>query len=382
LRILFVCDYYPPHVGGAELLYMRYCEGLVNRGHLVDTVTLRHSGDLPSEEIVGGVAVHRVNTVRYSRRLFALSSLRNILEYVDKADVIHCAFFVAPFSAVPIAKLRGKPTVVTVHEVWAKMWFKFESNFWSALFNYLGERVLTTMPYNAITCCSFFTFNSLRMLGIDEDRITLIPNGVDLNLFKPRAVDRDLRRRLGLEGLKVYMFSGRPGISKGVEYLLRAAVLIKERVKSSKLLLNLVREPSAEYFKIIRLIDNLGLRDHVCLLDPIPREELPRYISLADLVVVPSLSEGFGFMAAEAGAMGKPVVATYAGSLPEVVNHEESGLLIKPGSSSELCGAVCRLLEDKEEANRMGNMAQVKVAKFDWNKSINMLEDLYMKLIF
>lgn len=381
MRILFVCDYYPPHIGGAELVYRRYCEGLVKRGHTVDIITIRHSQDLLCNESVNGVSIHRIDTPWRSRHLFALFSIRKVVEYSKAADIVHCAFFVAPFSAIPVSKFKGKPLVVTIHEVWGKKWFEFESNLLRAIIDYLGERILTIMPYNAIICPSSYTLESLCELGVNKEKITHIPNGVELELFRPRPKDSELKRELGLEGFKVYMFYGRPGISKGVKYIVRAAALIEKRIKNSKLLMILDKEPAREYRKILRLIDKLELTDHICLLDSLTYEELPKHVALADLVVVPSLSEGFGFTAAESAAMGKPVVASKAGSLPEIVIHKESGLLVKPRSPEEISKAVCKLLDNKEIAGKMGKNARTIVLRFNWKKALNQLEALYMKLL-
>ncbi|MCW4033195.1 MAG: glycosyltransferase family 4 protein, partial [Candidatus Bathyarchaeota archaeon] len=158
-------------------------------------------------------------------------------------------------------------------------------------------------------------------------------------------------------------------------------VLIKKEMVNSRLLLILGKEPIREYNKILYLINELELKDHIRLLDPVPYTELPKYVSLADLVVVPSLSEGFGFTAAESAAMGKPVVGTYSGSLPEIINHGKTGLLVKPRSPDEIYEAVCRLLKDEKDLQGMGKNAQKKVSKLNWEKTINLLEELYVRLL-
>jgi D-inositol-3-phosphate glycosyltransferase len=381
LRILFVCDYYPPHIGGAELVYSRYCEGMVKRGHSVRVITIKHSKDLACDELLNGVQIHRIDTPLRSRHLFAFWSLFSVIKYAKEADIIHCAFFVSPFSAIPASKIKGKPLVVTIHEVWGRNWFKFERNPIRAIIDYLGEKILIRMPYNAITCPSIFTLKTLREFGVKEAKIKYIPNGIEFEHFKPRSKDPDLLKELGLKGYYVYMFYGRPGISKGVEYLVRAAKLIKMKMKKSKLLMILGKEPKRKYEKILYMIDEFKLKDHICLLDPLSYDDLPKYISLADLVVVPSLSEGFGYSAAESAAMGKPIVASNAGSLPEIVTHKESGILVRPRSPEEIFTAVCELFDDEKCLVKMGKAARAKVSKFNWEKSLDSLETLYMDVL-
>jgi len=381
LRILFVCDYYPPHVGGAELVYRRYCEGLAKCGHSVRVVTIKHSNEVPHKELVNGVWIYRIKTPLNSRYLFSFWSFPKVIKYAKEADLVHCGFFVAPFSAIPAARLMGKPLVVTVHEIWGNLWFNFESNPFRAIINYFGEKLLTAISYEGIICPSKYTLKSLVRFGVKKELITYIPNGVETDLFRPRPRDSKLNRKLGLEGFKVYMFYGRPGISKGIEYLIKAAVLIKKEMINSRLLLILGREPIREYNRILHLIDELELKDHIRLLDPVPYTELPKYVSLADLVVVPSLSEGFGFTAAESAAMGKPVVGTYSGSLPEIINHGKTGLLVKPRSPDEIYEAICRLLNNEKDLQGMGKNAQKNVSKLNWETTINSLEALYVQLL-
>jgi glycosyltransferase involved in cell wall biosynthesis len=101
----------------------------------------------------------------------------------------------------------------------------------------------------------------------------------------------------------------------------RAVPYVKERIPSSRLLLILSQNPERGYKKILALIQELGLKNdqEVTVINSVPREELPYYILASDCIVVPSLSEGFGFTCVEACTMKIPVVATDAGSLPEVI---------------------------------------------------------------
>lgn len=354
---------------------------MVRRGHSVRVITIKHSKDLVSDELLNGVQIHRIDTPWRTRHLFAFWSLLSVNKYAKEADIIHCAFFVSPFSAIPVSKMKGKPLVVTIHEVWGRNWFQFERNPIRAMIDYLGEKILLKMPYDAVTCPSIFTLNTLSEFGINEMKVKYIPNGIEFEHFKPRSKDPALLKKLGLKGYKVYMFYGRPGISKGVEYLVRAAKLIKNKIKKSKLLLILGKEPKRKHEKILRMIDEFKLADHICLLDPLPYDDLPKYISLADLVVVPSLSEGFGYSVAESSAMGKPIVASNAGSLPELVAHKESGILIGPRSPEEISAAICKLLNDEKSLVKMGKAARAKVSKFNWEKSLDMLETLYIETL-
>ena len=133
----------------------------------------------------------------------------------------------------------------------------------------------------------------------------------------------------------------------------------------------LAHEPSDGYNKILKLAKTLGIQNSVILLDPVPRDELPAYIAAADCVIVPSLSEGFGFSAAEACAMGKPVIASDTASLPEVV----SGIytLIEPKDAPSIANAV------EQVYNRQFSSYEKKL--FTWAACISAYEEIYHQLI-
>ncbi|GAH66780.1 unnamed protein product, partial [marine sediment metagenome] len=156
-------------------------------------------------------------------------------------------------------------------------------------------------------------------MGVKGEKLEVIYNGIDYDLFSPeKAHGTQIRKRLNLEDRFVYMCSGRPIPWKGVEYLVKAVPLISKKIPNSKLMLIVTHQPKDGYENIKKLIRELDVESSVCLLDPVPGREMPNYIAATDCVIVPSLFEAFGFTAAEACAMGKPVVATDVGSLPEV----------------------------------------------------------------
>ena len=136
-------------------------------------------------------------------------------------------------------------------------------------------------------------------------------------------MNRDtVRRELGVSQNFLYMFFGRPGFVKGVEGLIRAVPSIKKAMPGSKPMLILSRKPREGYRKVEELLKELKLKrgEDIIILDPVDEAKLPEYLGAADCVVVPSLSEGFGFTCLEACSTGIPVVASNVASLPEVIS--------------------------------------------------------------
>jgi glycosyltransferase involved in cell wall biosynthesis len=114
----------------------------------------------------------------------------------------------------------------------------------------------------------------------------------------------------------------------------------------------------------------LSLEQDVILLDSVPRDRLPFYIKASNCVVVPSISEGFGFSVAESCAMGVPVAASNVGSIPEVISNKH--ILFNPADSSD----IARALMDVKQGR-----LQFKPKKhFAWQRTVDEYEKIYFQL--
>jgi glycosyltransferase involved in cell wall biosynthesis len=188
--------------------------------------------------------------------------------------------------------------------------------------------------------------------------------GVDA-AFRPAPPSGILRHKLGLspEAFLV-VYYGRPGLTKGVDVLLRAAPLLP----NAHLALILADEPRPQYLALRRLVADLP---NVTLLPSLPRAELIEHLLDASCVVVPSRTEGFGLTAAESCALGLPVVATTAGSLPEVVSGRH--VLVEPGSPSALAEGILRV--------QRGEWIETPLKTFPWKTMVAKYEQLYREVL-
>lgn len=346
-RILFVLDYYPPHLGGVEVLFGQVAEALVGQGHHVSVVTNMVAG-APARENRNGVDVYRIATPRIGARYwFTLLALPTVLRLAADADLVHTTTYTAAIPGWLGARLRGKPVVITVHEVFAEQWQNLPGL--SPLVG-LGFRAfewgVLTLPFDRYVADSEFSRGRLvSRIRVRPVRTSVAYPPVDYGFWDRRRHGPrvNLRAELGMgEGDPLYLYFGRPGVSKGVEYLVEAAASIARDLPRSRLLMLLSRAPADGYARVTRQIDRLGLRDHVIVKDPVPRTELPGYLLGSDCVVVPSVSEGFGYSAVEAATLGCRVVATTGHSVQEVVG--DAVTLVPPRKPVALAAVVTAAL--------------------------------------
>jgi len=373
VKILFVLENYYPFIGGAEVLFKNLCEGLAAKGHDVTVLTSRIPGTSPSD-LVNGVRIVRINTPRRgSRYWFTFLAIPAAIRLAASSDIVHTTTYNGAFPAWLSARIRGKKCVITILEIIGLGWKEMAgmSLLSSSLHRWL-EDVIISLHFDHFIAISGYTAECLKRYAKDNSRISVIYPGIDYTLFDPQSSDgKEVRRKLNIEDEFIYMFFGRPGISKGAEYLVQAIPHISKSVANSKFLLILAREPAAGYRNITAMIETLGITNSVILLDPVPRRELPGYIAAADCVVVPSLSEGFGFSAAEACAMEKPVVASNVASLPEVVSGTYT--LIEPKNTQAIAGAVEKVY-NKQVVHSGKKM-------FTWSACISGYEEIYHNLV-
>ena len=349
LTICFILEYYYPHVGGGEVLFQKLAEGLVKKGHRCDMVTC-HIPGTERFEVVNGVNIYRVRVPKCEDRYwFTLMSIPLAWKIAKRADIIHTMSYNGAFPAWLIARMQKKPVVITIHEVLGKKWMKLNFKFLSAFLCRLIENTILHLPYDGYSCNSKNTMNCLTDWGIDSKKTFLAYPGIDNQLFKQKTDEeaKKIREKLGIkDSTFLYAYYGRPGMVKGIEYLVRAVPLVKKEISDSKLLLILSKDPPTKYREMTNLIRTLKL-DDVIVHDSLPREMLPHYIQATDCVVTPSLNEGFGFTCVEACTMGKPVVASNVGSLPEVIFG--SYVLVPPRDPEALATGVVKIFRGEHE---------------------------------
>jgi D-inositol-3-phosphate glycosyltransferase len=206
---------------------------------------------------------------------------------------------------------------------------------------------------------------------------------VDHDVFR-RGDPSRAKQRLGLSDARVILFVGRIQAHKGASIAVESfANLVASRSDvQGPVELHIVggssgHQGDAELRKCRQLIQQYGLADSVRFFDPQPHPILADHYRAADVVIVPSRSESFGLVAAEAQACGTPVVASNIGGLPYVVNASESGLLVDNYDPKAFSVALAAILDHKSFRERLSDGAVSYSQKFSWDSTAIRLLELY-----
>jgi glycosyltransferase involved in cell wall biosynthesis len=203
-------------------------------------------------------------------------------------------------------------------------------------------------------------------LGLEPGKITVIPNGANIDLFKP--MDSKLaKKRLGLTELsRLIVFVGHLIAWQGVEYLIRSIPRVVRDCPDATVLIvgeGLIKE------RLVKLAEQIGISDRVIFTGMIPYDKVPLYINACDVCAAPKLPLGIGYSPLklyEYMACGKPVVATRTSGF-EILEQNNAGLLVNPQNSEELGNAILKLLKDEGLRRQMGeNGRKYVVENHSW----------------
>jgi D-inositol-3-phosphate glycosyltransferase len=213
-----------------------------------------------------------------------------------------------------------------------------------------------------------------RMYGISPQRMTIVPCGVNLQHFKPQ--DRQqAKASLELNGKPTLLFVGRPDPLKGGDLVLQAAQLLHQPATVIMVGGDLDGDPELE--RLQSQAHTQGLTEQVRFVGAVPQEDLPRFYSAADLMIVPSHYESFGLVAVEALACGTPVIATKVGGLQYIVEDGENGFLIPWRCAGLFAEKIDLALSDSALLAQFRAAARPSVTHFSWRSVAAQIRQVY-----
>jgi phosphatidylinositol alpha-mannosyltransferase len=256
-----------------------------------------------------------------------------------------------------------------VNAFFSYKWFKIRNPILAFLFAF-AEKVLFSLPFDRFICLSKSQAKILSLSGINKNKIDVIYPGINFDLFKsekPKVLESS-------EKPFTYCFYGRYDPQKGVDILLEVAKTFSQKHPESKLILI-----TTDHRKIQRMIDKLNLKKNVVLLEGRPQKDLINIINTVDVILVPSKTEPFGMVAAEASALKKPVIASNIDGLREIVVNGETGFLVD--TPRDMIEKLLLLYQNQKLRKQMGIKGREYVKKFNWDDGAKKYEKIYKNLL-
>jgi len=221
-------------------------------------------------------------------------------------------------------------------------------------------------------------FNQVKEQGIPAEKIRLVSLRVDLNLFEPNLKISEIYKKGDKVGIIKIGYVGRLIEGKGLEDLFGAIAILKSQNLEFNCLI-FGNGPMEE--KLKETAEKLGINDKIEWQGFVPYSKVPEALSQIDIFVYPSWHEGFGRAIMEALAMGKAVVATNVGGIPDLIKDGENGFLVFPNNPQELVLKIKELLENKELREKFGKAGRKWVSEhFEWNDGIKKFANLFLEL--
>ncbi len=387
MRVLILSWEYPPLIEGGLARHVRkLAENLVAQGIDVH-VLARGSEDSPAEEELDGVMVHRVREPARPRDLAEFVTwvehmnadmLAAGVEVGDRYDfdLVHGHDWLVAVAGDHLANRFRCPLAVTIHATeYGRHQGWVDKHPQSHIHGV--EKWMANRADRVIACSSYMREHISDIYELGEERIAVIPNGIDPADLVPVDDLDTLRARYAAPDERLVLLVGRLVYEKGFQLALEALPGLVERVGNVRFIV--AGSGTAEQ-ELREQATRLGLDDHGQFLGWIGDDMLHSLYRIADLTVVPSIYEPFGLVALEAMASGCPCLVADTGGLREVVPNDDVGLRFHSRDPDSLGQMAERLLTDEDLRDRLVAEASEHVLTFDWADVARQTAELYRGL--
>ncbi len=226
--------------------------------------------------------------------------------------------------------------------------------------------------------------------NIPESKILVNHNGVDIDEFNPNIEGSKIRKKLNLEGKIIIgavstfdVWHGMPTLAKAIEPVIETFHISHSKFQIHFLFIG----DGVQRSECERIIKETGMENYVTFIGIIPYQDIPQYLAACDILVSPHIPnpDGTPFFGSptklfEYMAMGKGIVASDLDQIGEVLEHQKTAWLVKPGDTKNLVSGIIKLVQDKKLREELGkNTSQEIVKNYTWDENIKKIIDLYIK---
>lgn len=371
MRVLHVSPYYSPSIGGLE----RFCEEIASRtcqlsGYEVHILTQTVAGKNEYEE-TNGLKIHRIKPLFKSFKALVTPNIQLKINDISP-DIIHIQG-PAPGMVDFISKNKRTRIIMTCHN-------GLDLNF-NAMYKYLASayrifffpRVVSKLD-RFILLSAALRDSSKLFANVPPEKITIIPNGVDIGKFSPGDKNKnEYKRHLNINTtfLGIFVASMEPAhFYKGVAYLLQAISLLKGNLDIN---FCLIGEGELKQ-KYIEIAQSLGISNKVRFPGKVDDCDLVNYYRAADFFILPSTSVEFmPLVMIEAMACGTPVITTRLPGPMDIITEGYNGCIVKPRDSQALAKTIEEIISDENKLKQMQiNARREALEKYAWDKILEL----------
>jgi alpha-maltose-1-phosphate synthase len=406
-KVMLLSLEYPPYTHGGVATYVfELASGLGRLGYEVTVLT--YTSGNPTIIHESNVTVHFISpsTAKYSNT-DNLSMVQGVLafnrdlitycqniieEHKQKPHIIHYINWLTFSAAYHLSKIFNIPIIGAIQGISepCERWWGQTAD----LEILQQERELFCRSDTFITVSHSMRDIIQTTYGVLSNRIHVVYNGFDVSIFSkyPLMAEKAnrLRQTIAAQDEKIIIFAGRIHLQKGILALLSSASRVL--VKYPKVRYLIVGESDSRDFTINHLYQQFSaLQSKVKFLGKVPRTHLALLYQIADIAVIPSIYEPFGYAAIEAMAVGVPVIATNVGGLAEIIEHGRTGLLVPVSSNTQgthivdveqLADAQILLLHNPQIAEDLGKAGQQHaLTNFGFEEMVVRTTQIYQQII-
>lgn len=395
MRVALVSEHASPlaaigvvDAGGQNIHVAELAAGLVRGGHEVVVYTRRDDRRQPERvrvaagyevvQIAAGPARAIPKDAIWPHMATFAAGLERHLD-ADPVDVVHAHFWMSGWAANQVVRHRRVPLVVTFHALGSvKRRHQGQADTSPVDRVQTEADVATGADHVVATCADEVT--ELARLGVARERVTVVPCGVDLDLFKPAGGSGGRRHRRRPSRL---VSVGRLVPRKGFDVILAALAALPGTelvVAGGGPAGDATSEP--ERLRLLEVARRLGVADRFVLAGQVTRGQMPDLLRSADVVVCAPWYEPFGLVPLEAMACGVPVVGSAVGGLLDTIVPGQTGLLVPPRDPAALAEALQVLLADPGRRAAYGRAGRARAcAHYSWDRIAGDTADVYAGVV-
>lgn len=285
---------------------------------------------------------------KYLNSIQAYRVLLKFLQQHKSFDFIHAHFaYILGYAAVRAAQQLHLPVVVTAHGSDINYYTRRTPTNWAAAWPTIwGLRHAT-----AVTVVCEDLREKILSFNVPAERMTIIPAGVQENIFFPRGEKKSLRQQLKLsEKDTILLFVGNLIPVKGLKFLFRAFKQVCEKHSSIKMII--IGGGDLEV-SLKKFAHTLGIEPNIIWAGRKTHSEIPFWMSAVDFLVLPSLNEGYPMVVLEALACGTPVIASRVGGIPEILVSPDFGIMVPSCDSEALAQAILNVVSKNWDQTKL-----------------------------